>query len=409
MFDLSKRANRDLIIAGENAGKPVYIVPAAKPTYEELVRLSRKGSHWARITVEGLHNLAHGRLNMANIFINPVTKGGSDEFIAVLPGCKVTIEKMSSDCYKILYFERDENYFTQEETNAAGLYRVVSEADGWDTRYIKDGRLKSEGPHHVAISDRGYEDASFAAEQAALRIANAPEVSPNQMKTHGFALHYTPGKDKIGGLVHAKTAFNPLNDDVLNASALQLAQTMYDARKIKAVNWVAEFGGSAVLTQAMRILADQGVELKTHTAYLYKPKSRTNVAVKQAMRLNLSINGDFSQSSALDIVGNMDALAVVKTRSQHDDSYRLGHATTAVRKFVAKAGAAGATGLAVAGAGCAAAGVSVPVISAAAIPAAVVFAGALYKAAKGAAGVGVDLLEVAAPETHDKMKKGGWV
>ena len=55
---------------------------------------------------------------------------------------------------------------------------------------------------------------------------------------------------------------------------------MVATKGIEGVSWVAEFGGAAVLTQAMKILADQGVTLEDHTAFLYRPNTNVEEAAQ---------------------------------------------------------------------------------------------------------------------------------
>jgi hypothetical protein len=63
---------QDLIIAGQHSGKPVKITPAAKPVYDNLVKLARdETNYWAQITVKAINELAAGRLHQSNIFIKP--------------------------------------------------------------------------------------------------------------------------------------------------------------------------------------------------------------------------------------------------------------------------------------------------------------------------------------------------
>lgn len=150
----------------------------------------------------------------------------------------------------------------------------------------------------------------------------------------------------------------------------------------------------------MCILADKNFTLETHTAFMYRPTTLQNEALKQAQRLNLSIDGDFSKSGKLDIVNKLGKLSVIKNRRSNDAGYGNGHAFTDIAKL--SGGVTAISALALAGSGG-----SLPV--AISIPAGIVFAGAMYKASKKALGTGADLLEVGSPERHEQLKKGGWI
>ena len=68
MFN-TNNLRKEPLIAGSSSGKPVRITPAAKSTYDQLLRLARGGNHWARLTVKGINELVAGRLHQNNIFM----------------------------------------------------------------------------------------------------------------------------------------------------------------------------------------------------------------------------------------------------------------------------------------------------------------------------------------------------
>jgi len=256
---------RELQIAGQNSGKSVTITPQAEPVYHELVKLARRGNYWAQITVNGINQLAAGRLHQNNIFIKPGSahRGGSEEFVVILPGCKVTAEKLADDSYKILHFEADLNYSELIETNQRpGLYSAEDSGGAWQTKRSPKGTIKDEKNRLVAICDSGHRDPDMAANSSASRVAEAPFSGGGfRVNSDGFDLHFTPGEKRIGGLKNYRNAIRPLQNQDLHESAILLARSMYQARDLKGIGWVSEFGGSAVLTQALRILADQGIKL----------------------------------------------------------------------------------------------------------------------------------------------------
>ena len=67
----AKKITRELVIAGQRAGKPVTITPQAEPVYHEMVKIARRGNYWAALCINSIHSLVSGRLHQSNIFINP--------------------------------------------------------------------------------------------------------------------------------------------------------------------------------------------------------------------------------------------------------------------------------------------------------------------------------------------------
>ncbi|MCW8126056.1 hypothetical protein [Microbulbifer halophilus] len=398
-------------IAGQHSGKPVTITPQAEPIYRELAKLAQSGNYWAQITVNGINQLAAGRLHQNNIFIKPgaAHRGGTEEFVVILPGCKVTAEKLANDGYKILHFEADLNYSELvDRQERPGLYKASPWEDEWRTHRRKKGTITTNNDRLVAICDSGYGQPDTAANSAAPRIAEAPFSGGNfRLNSNGFDLHYTPGERRIGGLKSYKRAIRPLQNQELHGSALLLARTMYEARDLKGIGWVSEFGGSAILTQALRILADQDVKLEKHTAFLVRPTTSPNEAVKAAHAAGLKLDRKFSKTDKLDIIGNRDQLELIYNRLKHEKdrhgSYSLAKATADVVEHGKSLHGGGAF----AGTLAAAAGL---VISAPAPAAAAAFLTALGKAttiagsAVGIGKIGNSMVRAWLPKHHDKIK-----
>ena len=357
----------DKLIAGRHFGKRITITPQAEPIWNELVNLANRGNYWAQMSVNGVKQLAAGRLSQKNIFVKPgcTHRGGTEEFVIILPGCRVTAEKLPDDSYKLLHFQADLSYGELiEKGQAPGLYEVTNSNGQWATKRRNDGRIEKKSERVVAISDAGHSDSENAASVIARSLSGQGNVSALvsaqslKSKTYGgFDLHFTPGKGGIGGWINYKKAVNPLNDESLHESALLLARSMYLARDVGEVRWISEFGGSAVLTQALSILADRKVKLNNHTAFLYRPTTSPLEALK-AMRAvpGLEVIRKFKDSDSLDYIGNRDNLRVVKELRKHDqesyttlqcvtDSICAGLTVHKAAGFVV--GAAGLAGLAV--------------------------------------------------------------
>lgn len=398
-------------IAGQHSGKPVTITPQAEPIYRELAKLAQSGNYWAQITVNGINQLAAGRLHQNNIFIKPgaAHRGGTEEFVVILPGCKVTAEKLANDGYKILHFEADLNYSELvDRQERPGLYEAYQSRRGWTTSQNRNGTIKNEKNRLVAICDSGHDRADKAANSAAPRLAAAPFSGGSfRLSSDGFDLHYTPGENRIGGLKSYKHAIRPLQNQELHESALLLARTMYEARDQKGIGWVSEFGGSAILTQALKILADQGVTLETHTAFLFRPTSSPNEAVKAAHAAGLKLDRKFTKTNKLDIIGNRDQLELIYNRLKHEGDDDNGYIWTKAVADAIEHGKSLHGGGMLIGSIAATAGLAA---SAPAPAAAAAFLTALGKAATvagsaiGIGKMGNSMVKAWLPRHHDKIK-----
>ncbi|QIL91584.1 hypothetical protein GNX18_18695 [Microbulbifer sp. SH-1] len=400
-------AKRELRIAGTHSGKPVTITPQAEPIYHELVKLARRGNHWAQITVNAINQLASGRLHQNNIFIKPsaMNRGGTEEFVMILPGCKVTAEKLERDGFRILHFEADLNYgelIDREEKPS--LYAATKRDQGWTVSTPKrKAQVENKEDRVVSICDSGYKNPRTAAQTASNRITSSPISGGGiTIDRHGFDLHYTPGERKLGGLRNYKNAIRPLKNEKLHESAILLAKTMYDARNIKGVRWISEFGGSGILTQAMRILSDQKVQLKEHYVFLVNPTTSPNEAYKAASAAGLKFDRKFSSTDMLNYIGNRDQLELIGNRLRfeggNDGSYTLLKASADViehGKSLQGAGAFMGTLAATAG------------LSLSAPASAAAFLTALGTAAATAIGLGKmgnAMVKAWLPKHHDKLK-----
>ncbi|AFU98519.1 hypothetical protein [Simiduia agarivorans] len=388
------------VIAGERSGKPVYIPPQAKPIYDELYKLAKRNNYWAQVTVKGIQHLAAGRLHMNNIFVHPggARRDGKEEFVVVLPGCKVTAEKLDGDGYKLLHFAPDAHYFELLSEDAKpGLYRAENGNAGWDSRPVKNGVIEKRDDYVVVVSDSGYERQSRALEMAANSAKSTPFFSGKQIERIGFDYHFTPGDKQIGGLRNLRKALRPLDMEELNGSALLLANSMASASKQKGIVWVSERGGSAVLSQALKILSTQGIQLKDHHLFMLEPKTSTKQAVESAMKLGMSLERDVTKVGFLNVVGNSGQLGVIRSRYKNDDDYNL---LMAGVDFV-KQGLTIQGGLAAVATLLAAGGAT---MSAPAVPAIISFIAAVTGGTVGGVAAASTVTEQVAPRLHHKIK-----
>ncbi|ROS00197.1 hypothetical protein EDC56_2835 [Sinobacterium caligoides] len=390
-----KRVKRELVIAGNNAGKSVTITPQAEPIYHEMVKLARRGNHWAQLSVNGINDLAAGRLHQNNIFIKPNSpcRGGTEEFFVILPGCKLTAEKQPDDTFKVLHLEANLDYAElQKEELRPGLYSAEVTDGAWSAKYQAKNKIKNSEFRLVAITDSAHESPDSAADKCFPRITAMPTSGgERQVNAKGFDMHYTPGEKSIGGLKNLKQSISPEKISDIHESALLLAQTMYKAKNIQGVAWISEFGGSAILTQALAILAHQGIKLDSHTAFLYRPTTSPNKAYQAANAVGLTFDRKFSKTHALDVIGNSDQLKVIASRRKNETNYGMGKA--AADTFEYGKGVMAAVGTIAASGG----------VTLAAPAAAVTFLTALASAAS-IAKLGSTLTEAYLPSHHDKIK-----
>ena len=350
------------IVAGASSGKKIRVVPAVEVAYKLLEKKSREGSHWARLSIKGLTALSSGRLDKDNIFVRPgpVVAGGREEFFVSLPGIKATLERRSNDQYYVVDLALDTTYFEVNTDNTmTGLYDAKKSGERWDIEHNSSGRISSEGDtKFVAVTDGSHPDATTAANQIAQMISKAPGSGGVFFKH--FGMHYTGGEKSFGGLRNYKLAKNPLNNEAANRSAIMLADTMYRSKNIEGISWVSELGGSAVLTQAMKILVDQNVKLNNHTAFMFEPTTNTDLAVQMAHSLGLQLDRNFAKTSSFNYMGNRNQIGMIFRRVKNESGYKVGNC---VWDLVCQGkNVQGATGLATSALGAAGIAMGVPTV-----------------------------------------------
>jgi len=281
--------NQFPLIAGKNAGIRISCTPQAKPVYDNLLRLSKSGNYWAQLIVNGIQGLASGRLHLNNVFVKE-EKLAQGEFIMVLPGCVATFEKRDTGEFRLIHMTADESYFElQKQHKRPGLYRVKkSDEKRYVAKIAVHGRVKEEKNRVVAITDRRGYAPEQVAKSAESYISGTPVSTDSlALELNGYDLHFTPGNGGIGGWRNLHQALRADTDRELHESAILLAKTMYEARDVDGVRWIAEHGGSGVLIQAMRILVDQGVKLDKHVVFLNHPTTLKSKIVPLGSKLGL--------------------------------------------------------------------------------------------------------------------------
>jgi hypothetical protein len=254
-------------------------------------------------------------------FGSPKNAVGEQALYVFLPGLKATVYPGAVGQYHVTDLVLDANYFEATEKirsgKRMGLYRakLADEAgQQWQTQYVEDGKVAMQEGRLVVIADAGYESANDAADAIMPRAIKHPDVPAHSVRQNGGDLHFTPGDERLGGMIR----YNALNEDSSRASALHLAASMAQAKNIKGVNWVADKGGSVVLTQAMQILVDKGITLKEHTAYLYHPRTSPGDALRLAHKLKLTLGESFA-NTGWSVKGALSQFRVAGQRLKNED------------------------------------------------------------------------------------------
>jgi len=401
MFN-TKPTNQVRAIAGNHSGNLVTCSPSAQPIYNVLEHKAKCGNHWARITVAGLQSLCAGRMHLNNVFIKPATNisYGHEEFFLILPGCKATVEKQSNGQFRVLHLEADMNYgLLQQHAKKPGLWCANNDDGKWRASYLKNGHIKGKQDRVVAITDRVDFEPDEVLGQSVSYLGGASISGGGfNLNKYGFDMHHTPGTSMIGGMRNVSQANMAERDSSLHESALLLAKTMYNARDIDDVRWVSVKGGSGILTQAMQLLADQGVTLEGHAVQFCAPTTNVAKAVSLAKSLELSKDRNYhSQRRLLDpnqFIGGgvLSGYIVPYQRLKNEKDYDSLKFVGDLYKGTNSIKAVGVTAIAV--------GSAVGVTSGVTVPAVLSFISGLA----GTAALAPKLTEAYLPRLHHKIK-----
>ncbi len=352
----TQNKTRNAALAGKKSGMRVICNDEEiLEKYNALADSARNGNYWAQQITSGILGLTSGRLHMNNVFVRKGagTIYGRGAFYVVLPGATATIEQLDNSEFVLTELNADSNFQKlQKKTSKPGLWKVERTGDKWTTTHIPDSQQTPMTENqHVAISDHK-DDVLEAAKSAADGLSGIHTSISRSIDTSGFILHHTPGEEPIGGLTNCKRAMSPDTSKSLHESAILLAQTMHQSKNVGNVQWMSDWGGSGVLTQSLRILADNDVKLSKHAIYLNHPTTRPSKAMEYGFRVGLKGNAIEKKSGIMpsEMIGNMlwlDTPVSNLTRAKHDENYSgtniTGNAVSTTSKVVG-------TGLGVTGA-----------------------------------------------------------
>jgi len=365
-----------------------------------LEEKARDGSYWARVAVSSLRALASGRLGKDNVFVRPgsVMTQNYEEFAVFLPGCKACMERRADDQYYLVNLVIDNSYADISSDNQqTGLHKAEKIRNSWETTIYPDGKTDATDQELriVAVADSSHDDTETAVRTIASSIAKAPDA-PSGKHFKVMDIHYTHDKGRLGGLKNFTKARRPLRNEDIHGSAILLARSMIHAKN-KQITWVSEKGGSAVLTQALKIVSDNKVKLKDHNLFLFDPTTSTNETIKAAHGAGIQPDRNAIKTGFFNVMGNGDQALTIINRKRGEEGYTLGNAGYDMMKLGAKFYAP--IGLGVGALGLAGVSIGVP-----AIPMIQAIAGAIGVAATGvgALKLGDSLAENIAPHTYNK-------
>ncbi len=279
------------LVAGLHGGKKVRCAPGARPAYQKLTRLADyEKNYWATMIVNGIKGLAAGRLHMDNVYIDKKANlaYGDGYFQVIWPGARIVVKKQANDEYLIQSILPDFNYLQKQEAmNEPGLWKVDKVIDTAPV-FRPDGMIEPVGGRAVAIADMAEDDPLDVARAVHKDLVNVNGSIKLNVQASGFDLHYTPGDGGIIGLKKARDALADTRDRKITRSATLLANTMYRARDVTGVVWCSDWGGSAVLTRALEILGQEGINLKKHGLFLNRPTCKPNRVFKAAVRAGIT-------------------------------------------------------------------------------------------------------------------------
>lgn len=312
-------SNTNLPVSAPGAsGKCLTIVPSAAPQLKLLQSAAKQGFYYPMLALKQLNSLSAGPLGKHNVFIPNINDSRAHTlqmFCMYLPGIKATIERRSNDTYTITQLEMSDGYAQiGKGDDRPGIYAVSKRDNKYTAKYKSNDRITPEDKRVVVICDGGYVEPNKAAEDAAGRLKET--AGQHEAVSSEFDIMYSAIGQKLGGMRN----YDPTAITASYASASILANAMIQAQNKKQVRWISEFGGSAVLTQAMHIVAQQNVRLENHIAYMFKPATDPTQAARLAHKVGFMIGRDFAKVGS--IRASLSALTTNALRARNtNDPY----------------------------------------------------------------------------------------
>ncbi|WP_281648662.1 hypothetical protein [Parendozoicomonas sp. Alg238-R29] len=307
--------NQNLVrLTAGDQGRILYATPMAKAVFDSLEGRGQT-NYWANLIVREIKRLRCGKFSSDYVYISSARSQGDEAFRMNLPGCCVTVHPVSyygsmDNSYVVTDIQVDSAYEEERQSKKTPqLMEAEKIGDVWSASKSKSGnRLndKRQSNNWVLVGVNGSGNESDpVAKVVSDHIDNVKQVGSGHVEDVGYNLFFTPSGGYFKGWRALKAAVKPESSAANREAAVLLADIMQTASKDKEmkVRWITQKNGSAILTQAMRILRDQGVRLSAnHTMFLSSPTSNLNSAYNLGQNLGMSFKGDYYNSNPSNIV-----------------------------------------------------------------------------------------------------------
>ncbi len=292
-----------MLIAGKNGvGKPVNLSPNNKQLINAFTGLkicADRNESWAVNAIRELKSLNSGHFKNS-VYVDVSVKKAT-VLTLVLPGVRASVLKKKDGSYVIFQLKVDNTYLHLQKTHRKpSIFEVkhkLSASSLWsiDKEPKSVTQLLKGKSSQVVISERR-DEIQISIDDAVETLKSSPLGTEMQMKVNGFFMHYTPGDKSIGGFKHWTQAYNVDSDKSLRESSKMLADTMLATREKEGMSWVSEAGGSGILTQALKILDDQGISFEgtKHSIFFHGMTTNQKMAENYALKMKFMVDRKIS-------------------------------------------------------------------------------------------------------------------
>ncbi len=307
--------------SNNGSGKRVTFSEATKADATVLRKAERAGFYYPMLALKQINSLNSGAAGKHNVFIpsmNTAQANSLQMFEMYMPGIKATIERRPNDRYIVTKLVISDEYKEiPRGGDKPGIYSVSKGDGGGQTvTYKGNNRITPQDGRVVVVCNTGYESPRDAAEDVQKRLKHTAGriVSENG----SFDIMYSPAGATLG---KGFRKFNACSIDEANIFAGILSNAMHDAQKRVNINWISEYGGSAVFTQALDDLARQRVSFteKKHTAYLYHPTTDPVEALELSQKVGLKIGDEFAKVKGVRAPLRMLGAKAKRARNPNDE------------------------------------------------------------------------------------------
>ena len=267
-----------------------------------------------------------------------------------MPGIKATVERRPNDSLLVTNLEVSSEYksISKSSVNKPGFYSVKYARGEAKTSYRRNGRISSADGRIVVIPDGAYETVQEAAKGVYGRFSET--AGRAAITTGEFDMLYSPAGRGFGSSLLRE--YDPRSISDAYAFASLCAKAMENSLQQKNVFWFSEFGGSAIFTQSMQILARKNITFQKtgHVAYMHRPSTDPVMALQLTKKLGFKVDKQFAKT-----IGFSSARMMIAKASRARDKKDI----YSWKDYASELGNGGLGGVAVAGAGITVAGLFV--------------------------------------------------